>query len=300
MRAMRNVPPHLALALLPGLLLALAPACSSPPAAEDPPRGDQGPTNALVAARPYEHQVPAGYDPKQPAPLLLLLHGYSANALVQDALFGLKRFTDENNILYAFPDGTKDKRGNQFWNATDECCNRDNLPVDDVAYLTAVIDDMSARYNVDKKRIFITGHSNGGFMAYRLACDLSPRIAGIVSLAGAMWQDMSKCRPSEPVAVAQVHGTLDDAVPYAAARPSVEFWARQDGCGPSPDPAQSPPQQDLDRAVAGAETQIERFPGCKGGAAELWTLSGSGHVPILQQPGWAKALWSFLSAHPKP
>lgn len=292
--------------LLPLLLsCGLGLGCSSTPMVPDA-GPDLAPSNALVAARPYTLVVPtANYDPKVPAPVLLLLHGYGASGAEQDALFMLHPFTRQQGILYAYPDGTVDQTGQRFWNATDACCDFYHTGVDDVAYLSAVLDDIETHYNVDKKQIFVAGHSNGGFMAYRLACDISQRVAAFLSLAGANWMDTSHCQPQEPVAGAQVHGTADDEVPYngdvaediPSALQSISFFAQYDGCSPQPDPDAG--TLDIDRIVPGPETTIERWTGCKSAAAELWTMAGVGHIPNFQ-PTWPSILWGFLSAHPKP
>ena len=130
-----------------------------------PDAGDGG----ILSQRPYNFSVPAGYSASVPTPLVILLHGYGASGLLQDAYFGLRALQSTHTFLYAYPDGTVDATGNRFWNATDACCNFYNLPVDDVAYVTAIIDDVSARYNVDPHQVFLVGHSNGAFMAHRLA-----------------------------------------------------------------------------------------------------------------------------------
>ncbi len=281
------------------LLLAGCSASSTTTPDAGPP--DLAPSNALVAARPYQYQVPGGYDPSKPAPLVLLLHGYGVNGVLQDAVFGFSSFADANGILYAFPDGTKDQTGNRFWNATDSCCDFYGSGVDDVAYLTAVLDDMAAHFNVDPKRVFVTGHSNGGFMAHRLACDRADRIAAIVPLAGDDWKDVSHCKPSEPVAVAQAHGDADMEVPYdggqlgPSAHDSVAGWAMLDGCGTA---TTMGAPLDLDTHIAGAETTVEKWP-CTKGAAELWTIHGAGHVPALGA-SWAPTIYAFMSAHAKP
>src|SRR6185503_1724477 len=114
--------------------------------------------------------------------------------------------------LYVTPEGKKDLIG-QYWNATDACCDY-SQKTDDVAYLTALLDDVAARYNVDPKRVYLTGHSNGAFMSHRLACELGPRIAAIVAFSGDNWKDESKCRPADPVAVLQIHGTKDSVIKY--------------------------------------------------------------------------------------
>ncbi len=270
---------------------------------------DLAPTNALVAARPYQYQVPSNYDPSKPTPLVILLHAYSVDGALEDLYFGFSRYADSNDILYAYPDGTKDHLGNRFWSATDACCG-DLGTVDDVAYLDAVIDDMRAKFNVDDKRVFLAGHSNGAFMAHRMACDSASKIAAIVSLAGRNWLDMSRCKPTEPVAVLEVDGTADmdiqynggttggTGAPYGSARDTVAGWATRDGCSPITDT--SLPPLDLDASIPGAETTIERWVQCHpGGGAELWTINGGTHIPALK-PSWASLIYGFLSAHPKP
>ncbi len=272
--------------------------------ASRPPEPAPTPTPSLVAARPFGLKVPSGYTAAVATPLVLVLHGYSASGQGQAAYFGLLADADEHGYLLAYPDGTVDSSGNRFWNATDACCNFYGRSVDDVAYLGAVIDDVAARYNVDARRVFVVGHSNGGFMAHRLACDLSGRLAAAVSLAGAVWKQPDKCQPASKVAVLQVHGDADDTILYAgnAAYPSaletVALWAQRNGCGGALMP--SGPDKDLDTSLAGAETVTEGHEECApGGAADLWTIRGGRHVPALG-PAWADALWEYFRAHPKP
>ncbi len=310
------------------LLAAFAVACTSAaPASQHPAdagsdagstgaAADGGSTtaggNALIAARPYTLHVPTGYDQHRPAPLVILLHGYGANAAGQEAYFKLTPVADAHTFLYAMPDGTVDGDGKRFWNATDACCDLFGTHVDDVAYVNAIIDDVEERFNVDEKRIYIVGHSNGGFMAHRLACDLAPRIAAIVSLAGATWKDQTHCQPAAPVAVLEVHGTADTVVLYdgghaggdllLAAHPGAEEtvadWAKLDGC--SPTLTGTGTTLDLDTLLPGDETQVLRHDGCQpGGWAELWRINGGGHIPNLTAQ-WGELVWGFLSAHPKP
>lgn len=291
----------LLLPLLSTLLLGCAPKASP----VDGGAPDLGPSNALVAARPYDFNVPSNYDPQKPTPLLVLLHGYGETGFVQDAYFGLGQIADKKGMLYAFPNGTVDAKGQHFWNATDACCNFNNSPVDDVAYVTAVIDDMSAHYNVDPKRVFLAGHSNGGFMSHRMACDRADRIAAIVALAGDNWKDVSRCKPSQPVAVLQVHGDADTEVNFAgtqlepSAQASIQSWVTLDGCNPAGDG--SAMNIDLDTAVPGAETSITKWSGCKpGGGAEFWVMHDVAHLPHFQEPLWPELLTDWLLAHPKP
>lgn len=263
----------------------------------------------LIAARPYMQRVPSSYDPARPMPLVILLHGYGAGGMVQAGYLNLLAATASEGFLLAYPDGTVDESGRRFWNATDGCCDFGGTQVDDVAYVDAVIDDMRAQYNVDPRRIFLIGHSNGGFMAHRYACERAGRIAGIVSLAGAAWADPSRCAPSRPVSVLQVHGTADDVIrfnggrtpiasggPYPAARDSVGQWRAHNGCGAL---AATGETMDLERTVAGAETRVERAEMCRGGGAELWVIEGGGHIPSFG-PEWTRALGRWMAAHPAP
>lgn len=265
-------------------------------------------TSALVAARPYDLKVPTGYDKAKPTPLVILLHGYTASGAMQEAYFKLAPVADAKTFLYATPDGTKNAAGNRFWNATDACCNFDGSPVDDVAYVNAIIDDVEKKYNVDDKRVFLVGHSNGAFMAHRLACDSAPRIAAIAALAGDVWDDATKCNPASPVAVLQIHGTADTVIAYnggknpplavfPSATTSVATWAHKNGCATAPTAGAA---LDLEAVLLGNETTVAEYTGCKpGGAALLWTIQGGSHVPALQ-PSFATTVYAFLAAHPKP
>jgi polyhydroxybutyrate depolymerase len=190
----------------------------------------------LIAARPYRLVVPPGYY-GQPLPFVILLHGYSGSGQAMDDYLSMSSIAAARTFLLATPDGTVDALGYRYWNATDACCAANApVPADDVAYLTAVIDDVSSRYNVDPKRVYIIGHSNGGFMAHRMACDRAARIAAVVSIAGAQWNDLAYCQPSEPVSVLQVHGTADTVIlydggpGYPGARTTVTDWAMLNRC----------------------------------------------------------------------
>lgn len=294
------------LLLVSGLL-----ACqgSEPGLSSEKPLGEDEPSNALVAARPYEKRVPQNYDASRRTPLVVLLHGFGANGITQSLYFGLGDILDREGFLYAYPDGTTNSAGKQFWNATELCCDFEGTGVDDVAYIAAVISDMKAHYNVDPGRVYLIGHSNGGFMSHRFACDRADLVAAIVSLAGANWKDLGRCKPSQPVAVLQVHGDQDDAVPYdgatrgsmmlPSAAETVAGWAQKNGCQAMPD--KSAKNLDLEANLDGDETTVASHPGCRaGGAAELWTIRGGGHTPSFLRPRWAESIWGFLKAHPKP
>src|SRR4051794_19635555 len=130
---------------------------------------DPGPSNAQVTARPYDLNVPKSYDGVKAMPVIVMLHGYSATPIIEEGIYGLTPLSEERGFLYATPSGTRDSTNHPFWNATDGCCDLGGTGVDDVGYLNAIIDDLKTRFVVDEKRIFFTGHSNGGFMSHRMA-----------------------------------------------------------------------------------------------------------------------------------
>jgi polyhydroxybutyrate depolymerase len=300
-----NHPPRAAGLLLAALLASASAACSS---GEDPPQDKPLDLSPLGGDRPVDPYVPASYEHGTPAPLVILLHGFGAAGILQELVFRLKIVSDEQGFLYLTPDGTLNADGMRFWNATDACCDFGNTGVDDVAYLRDLVKEAKARFSVDPKRVYFVGHSNGGFMAYRMACDEAASVAAVASLAGSTWFDPAKCNPSEPVSVLQIHGTQDDTVlydgmmgerNYPSAKATVVEWAERGGCDATPDT--SAPNLDISADVDGAETKIERYTaGCDpGGGAELWTMLGEGHIPGTND-AFSPAIVDFLFAHPKP
>lgn len=255
---------------------------------------------------PVTVHVPSSYDGSAPYPLVLLLHGYTSSGTQQESYFQLAPLAETRRFLYAHPDGTLDAFGNRFWNATDACCNLFGSSVDDSAYLLALVEAIRDELEVDPWRIHASGHSNGGFMSYRLACDHADVFAAIGSLAGATWDDPADCDPLTPVHVLQVHGTSDNVIrydggaigqnAYPGAIETVESWASYDGCALAPD--LSLPNRDVSSSIAGAESTVRRYAsGCApSGSAELWTIPGGGHSPPLAD-GFRTGLVEFLLGH---
>ena len=274
-------------------------------------------TNAPVGGpRPVSYlRVPASYDPKKPSPLVLVLHGYGSTGADHASLFTLGAVPEAERVIVVAPDGTLDASKARFWNAVPACCDFESTKVDDVAYLRGVVEELRGRYAIDPKRIYAVGHSNGGAMALRLACDAADLFAAVIDLAGPFYEHGAEaCHPSQPVSARIMHGTRDAVVPFAggamplrgqprsgksptsSARGKADTFAALDGCSVKPTPG---PDVDFDLSKPGAETNVLRFTGCKAGSSvELWTMNDVGHVPGLPA-GWQSA-WEFLAAHPKP
>jgi polyhydroxybutyrate depolymerase len=242
--------------------------------------GDGGPRETIFGGvRPAELKVPPALTPGKQYPLLVVLHGFGASGFVQTAYFGVGGLPGADQALLIAPDGIEDNSGKQFWNADPNCCDFNGKMPDDVAYIGGLIDDIKDEWPVDPNQVFILGHSNGGYMAYRMACERADVIAAVASLAGNAASMPTTCTPSEKVNVLHLHGTEDDIVPYSGAEPSVAQWATHNGCGALGQPGFT---IDIDNNVAGPETQLAAVAGCpENGAVELWKMVGSTHVPVM-------------------
>ncbi len=263
-------------------------------------------TAAKVTVRPYSEFVPSSYSSNSPAPLVVLLHGYGSSGKQQESYMNFTAVAEQRGFILAYPDGTVDATGKQFWNATEVCCNF-FLDVDDDAYLVSILNEMESKYSIDRKRIYFVGHSNGGFMSYRMACKHSDRIAAIASLAGATFLNSSDCAAKDPVSVLQVHGTSDATIlynggailgkQYPSATASATQWATTNRCSNNATPRAD--KLDLVTTIAGSETSITSWNNCRNGTeVELWTLDQGAHVPALSTT-FASKVYDFLASHPK-
>lgn len=257
-----------------------------------------------AAGRPAAVYTPETYDGSSELPLLVLLHGYSANGLVQSRYFDLVSQVDVLNYILVTPDGTKDARGNRFWDAGDVCCDMGDLNPGDVEYITGLLDEAETRFPIDADRIMFIGHSNGGFMSFRMACEMSERVAGIASLAGAGMSDPADCAATTPVSILQMHGTDDRTIEYQGgslspgapnypgAEATVAYWHEKQSCG-------EPTVQgvvDHDKGVDGDETEKRHWSDCDGGVdVALWKMQDSGHIPTVNET-WRDDVLGWLLA----
>ena len=260
--------------------------------------------HTLGGERPALLVLPADHDSETPIPLVLSLHGFTSHSAEHDRYFGLSKRVNADRFALIMANGTHDPDGHRFWNATDFCCDLHNTQVDDVQYLAGLLEEAATHIAVE--RIFVLGHSNGGFMSYRLACEGIPRLVAIASLAGTSFSDPSRCAFASPVSVLQIHGTADQVIAYDGSTGEQEYagaeevalrWAALARCDLT-EPETLPPL-DLDQDLDGPETTRTRYrTGCRNDATiELWTMVQGAHVPHLA-PDFGQRLleWLFSGA----
>ncbi|HSO32797.1 MAG TPA: PHB depolymerase family esterase [Labilithrix sp.] len=248
--------------------------------------------------------VPKGYDRAKATPVVLNFHGLGSNADQQILLSGMNDKADQATFVAVHPEGTG---VSQSWNAGACCGTAASDAIDDVGFVSKIIDELQSKLCVDARRVFATGMSNGAFLSHRLACELSNRVAAVAPVAGVL--GIPTCNPTRPMSVFQFHGTLDGLVPYDG-NPTMGFpsvmqtlssWAGRSGCSTTP----------RETSKKGEVTCVT-FDGCKGGAeVNLCTATGGGHtwpggvpVPSLGHTttdiNATDTMWDFFVKHPLP
>lgn len=193
--------------------------------------------------RTYVVHAPKGHDLKTPLPVVLALHGATMNGPMMAWFSGLNRKSDEAGFLAVYPNGTG-TNSSFYWNGGSGPAAQ--AQVDDVAFIDALLDDLGRNYAVDPKRVYATGMSNGAMMAYRLAAELSGRIAAVAPVSGTMTTGIGQQK--RPVSVLHFHGTADEFIPFTGGRGSrsifgtdyrpvedtIRAWVQANGCGEAP------------------------------------------------------------------
>lgn len=265
----------------------------------------------------YEIHVPPSYKAGTPSPLVLNLHGGAGNPTQQRDDSGMNRVADEHGFLVVYPAGSgRFKERMLTWNIGEGDTYAVENNIDDIGFLRAVIDEVSRNFSVDPKRVYATGFSQGAFMSYRLACEMSDRIAAIAPVSGVLLGDAGRCRPGRPVPIIHFHGKLDPNVAYDGgvgekahdkiARRSVNdtiaFWLEKNGI------AAKPTREDR----RGKAVMRAYGPAPNGAEIVLWTLEDGGHtwpggesslpermVGAVNKDIDASALiWDFFRRHP--
>lgn len=225
--------------------------------------------------RTYRLYIPAIYNPATAVPLVFNLHGYGSNNTQQEVYGDFRPIADTAGFIIVHPNGTIDGSGSRFWNTFGASA------VDDLGFLSALIDTVSAGYTIDHNRIYSTGMSNGGFMSHELACFLSHRITAVASVTGSViWSRLTTCNPQHPMPVMQVHGTADATVPYMGNAffvhidTLVKYWVNFNNCQPEPQINQVPDVNQNDGCTAEQHIFGE---GDQGTSVELFKVLGGGH-----------------------
>ena len=264
--------------------------------------------------RTYLLHFPAGYDGGRPLPLMIVLHGGGGNAKHAANMTGFNAEADREGFIVVYPQGTGRLRDTLLtWNSGNCCGYALDNKVNDVGFIDALISKLEGEVKIDSSRIYVTGISNGGMMAYRLGCELPNKIAGITLVAGALNAD---CNPSEPVSVIAFHGTADKHVLYGGGEPivkadphsrvdrsvsyAISFWVKADACSAFPQ-----------RTEKGNVT-VEEYSDCMDGTGVmLYTIKGGGHAwpggekprGVADEPtrevSATHLMWKFLEQHPK-
>lgn len=164
--------------------------------------------------RSYNLYIPANYTADTPVPLVFNFHGYTSNAAAQMWYGDFRPIADTAGFIVVHPQGTL-LNGITHWNVGGWT---QGSTTDDIGFTAAMIDTIAAEFNINLDRVYATGMSNGGFMSFLLACQLSDKIAAVASVTGSMTPETyNPCDPQHPMPVLQIHGTSDDVVPYNGA-----------------------------------------------------------------------------------
>ncbi|NJN92924.1 MAG: hypothetical protein HC875_01950 [Anaerolineales bacterium] len=246
--------------------------------------------------RRYRLHVPPDTQSGQAVPLVINLHGLNSNAEQQETVSRMSNLADRAGFIVVYPEGLGSSQNWKFGDGPEGQA--------DVNFIRELIRRLQSQFNLDSRRIYATGISNGAEMSYRLACDLSDTIAAVGLVSGGY--PRFACEPVRPVPVVVFHGTADNVLAYEGHPPLMlpvrEWaigWAARNGCAATP---QITFQQ--------GEVNGETWGTCREGATvTLYTITGKGHSwPGSQMPARittqdinaTQVIWEFFAAHPLP
>jgi polyhydroxybutyrate depolymerase len=261
------------------------------------------------STRSYLMHIPPSYDPKKKTPVVLAFHGAVMTAEMMTLFSGLNKKADEAGFIVVYPSGSGSGlfltwNAGGFWKIANQA--------DDIGFVNKLLDDLPKVANIDPKRIFATGMSNGAMMCYRVAAELSERIAAIAPVAGTLVID--ECKPSRPVPVMHFHGRADKLVPFGepgkksfirGVEDCLQLWVKAAGCPKEPQVKELPNKTD--------KLQVTRKtygPGKNGAEVVLYMIEGGGHTwPGMPPPvTWIglstmnisanDLMWDFFKRHP--
>jgi len=308
----RTTSMRFSLLLLP--LLVIGVGCTS----NDAPITNGSPTDVQVGevraslehggqAREYILYVPASYTGDDEMPLVLNFHGYTSNAADQMAYGDFRPIADTAGFIVVHPQGTL-LEGNTHWNVGGWTLAS---TTDDVAFTSALIDVIADAYAINRDRVYATGMSNGGYMSFLLACQLSDQIAAVASVTGSMTpQTLAGCAPQHPMPVMQIHGTQDSVVPYTgnavwtlAVTDVVDYWATHNEAAPSAAITRMPDTQPDDgstvtrhvHAANGTYAPVEHLEVV--GGDHTWPGTVFGRTGTNQDVNASALVWRFFAKY---
>src|SRR3954468_226187 len=256
--------------------------------------------------RHYRIYIPTIYKSTKAVPLVFDLHGLGSNGMEQEVYGDFRSIADTANFIIVSPNGTSTAYGLSWNNFANP-----GTGIDDVGFISALLDKVSSKYSINKNRVYSTGMSNGGFISYDLACFLNSRIAAIASVTGSMIASHLKaCKVNRPTPVMEIHGTADNTVSYHGnagilastdINTLVNFWAKLNNCA-------APVLTTLPNINTKDNSTVEHLVfnnGKKGSTVELYRVIGGGHTwpgsPINtgqitnQDFNASKEIWRFFS-----
>ncbi|MEM2100331.1 MAG: PHB depolymerase family esterase [Thermoproteota archaeon] len=253
--------------------------------------------------RNYLVYIPSAYDGQTPLPLVIALHGYTSNPRAIELTSGLSLKAEEENFIVIYPQGIGP---DSSWNAG-FCCGQAALNnIGDVDFIRRLVEKTQEDLKIDSKRIYATGHSNGGMMSHRLAAELSDIFAAIAVVSGSIgkWQDgyLILPNPSEAVSVIVFHGMQDWVVPYnggsfsseymfSSVNESVSFWVQANHCSDIPQ---------IEVSNDGNIVKTTYTGGVNGTEVVLYTIMDGTHSWAFNGISTTDLIWDFFSNHPKP
>ncbi|HLV98380.1 MAG TPA: PHB depolymerase family esterase [Ktedonobacterales bacterium] len=303
--------------LLVGSLMVLLAACQRAEQAPPPPvqHDFSGSLSFGGLTRTYQGHLPTSYENAHLLPLVLALHGHGGDGQGMLNLTHLNTIADEHGFIVVYPDGYQ-----KSWADGRGVTEADQAHVDDVGFLSALIDTLASQYKVDRSRVYVTGISNGGFMSERLACDLSNKVAAVATVAAPLPVGLAaSCAPKRPVPFLLMQGTADPLVPVQggtvlgergtviSASATIQKWVGIDGCPSPPATGQEP-----DTAHDGTRVSYQLYSGCGDkSAVALYLVAGGGHtwpgglqyLPVSlvgktsQDIDAGEVIWAFFQPH---
>ena len=240
--------------------------------------------------RTYHVHLPPGHSRNKPVPLVIALHGGGGRGdnMDRSTKGQINREADQRSWVVVFPQGIENgwNDGRKIYTPKD----RRRSEVDDVGFIAKLIHRLHTDFNIDRKRVYATGISNGGFMSLRLAVELSDRIAAVGAVTASLGKVLENKIPKQPVGVLFMNGTEDPLVPYEGGQvtllgmkrgeilsteASVHWWVKHMDCSSSPKKSSLPNIVKFDRT----RTEVERYIDCRGKVQViLYRVVGGGHT----------------------